>query len=85
VVSGRPRFDREKGTVKIGHVAFELSELLNELAGPERSPIDLPEEYGTLRVRVTKDELKRLAALAEKAGLPEWELVRKAMRAFGLL
>jgi hypothetical protein len=81
----RPRYDRATGQVKVGHVAFELTELLTELAGPERAPIDVDEEYGNLRVRITKDELKKLAALAEKAQLPEWELVRKAMRAFGLI
>lgn len=81
----RPHYDREKGLVRIGHISFELGALLNELAGPEHAPLDVPEEYGNLRVRVTKAELKRLADLAEKASLPEWELVRKAMRAFGLI
>ena len=84
----RPRYDQEAGVVRIGKMEVALSDLLTELSsagGPDRAALDLPEEYGVVRVRATHDELKKLADLSARTGLPDWELVRKAMRAFGII
>lgn len=85
----RPRFDRDAGTVTVGRMAVRHADLLAELsgaAGPDRPPAaDLPDAYKTVRVRLTDEEFARLQAAAKHAGLPDWEMGRKALRAFGLI
>lgn len=85
----QPRYDPTDGTIAVGKMRVKLADLLGALAaaaGPDR-PIaaDLPTEYVTIRVRLSHDERLRLSAAATKAELPDWELVRKAIRAFGLI
>lgn len=84
----RPRYDPEAGTVTVGKMTVRLADLLAELsaaAGPDHPPPDVPEEYDAVRTRLSKEESKRLLAASRKAGLPEWEMIRKALRAFGLI
>lgn len=86
----QPRYSRETGTVQVGRMTIHLADLLAELAaaaGPDRAPINEEDYQGIAQVptRLTRDELANLRQAAEKAGLPEWELIRKALRAFGLI
>ncbi len=84
----RPRYDPATGVVTIGRMKIRLSDLLAELSsatGPDHPPADIPEEYDVIRVRLTHEEAKRYRQLCRKVGLPEWEMGRKAMRAFGLI
>lgn len=84
----RPRYDRDTGTVTVGRMQVRLADLLTELAsaaGPDHPPPDIPEEYVQAKTRLTQEESRRLLAAARKAGLPEWEMIRKALRAFGLI
>lgn len=84
-----PHYDRKAGTITIGRMIVTLDSLLRELsaaAGPDNSLIDAKaHEYVTTKVRLTDAESKRLVAAATRSGLPDWELIRKAMRAFGLI
>ena len=85
----QPRYDRAAGTVKIGKMTVPLADLLQELAsasGPDQlAGGSHPEEYVTVKVRLTKPEMERFLELCRTTELPEWEMARKAMRAFGLL
>lgn len=84
----RPRYDRATGTIRIGRMTVRLDDLLAELtaaAGPELPALLHAEEYVTVRVRLSPEEHDRLQAAARKAELPDWELARKALRAFGLI
>jgi hypothetical protein len=85
----RPHYDREKGTVRIGRLEIRLTDLLSELssaAGPDKPPAaDIPEEILTAKVRLSKEEYERFQALCRRHELPDWEMLRKAMRAFGLI
>lgn len=84
----RPRYDAETGTVAVGRMTVRLDDLLRELAaaaGPDRPPADIPEEYDVLRVRLSHEEFQRLQAVCRHSGLPDWEMARKALRAFGLI
>ena len=85
----RPRYDREAGTIAVGRMTVQVGDLLQALAagaGPDRPPaLDVPEEYVTVRVRLRPAEADRFAALCRQAELPDWELCRKALRAFGLI
>lgn len=86
----RPRFDREAGVVRLGRTSVRVADLLAELAasaGPELPALAQAhkEEYVVLRVRLLPGEQQRLAEAARAAELPDWELARKALRAFGLI
>jgi hypothetical protein len=85
----RPRYDHAAGVVRVGKMAVPLAELLAELsaaASPEGLPAIIhKEEYLTVRVRLTTEEHARLLEHARQAELPEWEVCRKALRAFGLI
>lgn len=85
----RPRFDRQAGTLTVGRMSVRLEDVLAELsaaAGPDNALLDAtPSEYVTVKVRLTQAEAKRLVGAAQRAELPDWELIRKAMRAFGLI
>lgn len=86
--SGRrfvPRYDREAGTVTVGRMTLRLRDLLEEVAGNDLPALIHPEEYQTVRVRLAPQEYEHLLAAARQAELPEWELARKALRAFGLI
>ena len=83
-----PRYDREAGTITVGRMTIRLSDLLGALAaavGPDHPLADDPREYVACKVRLTRPEMDRLLAEAKRTGLPEWELARKALRAFGLI
>ena len=83
----RPRYDAVEGTLRVGRMTIKLADLLSELSsGPDRPPaLDLPEEVVTIKVRLSKAEAARFTATCRKVELPDWELIRKAMRAFGLI
>lgn len=84
----RPRYDREAGTVAVGKMTIPLADLLSELAaaaGPDHPPTDVPGEFVAPKTRLTQEESRRLLAVSRAAGLPEWEMIRKALRAFGLI
>lgn len=85
----QPHYDRKAGTLTIGRMTVTLDSLLRELsaaAGPDNSLLDAKaHEYVTTKVRLTEAESKRLIEAARRSGLPDWELIRKAMRAFGLI
>ena len=46
---------------------------------------DPKSSYEVVRVRLTSEENERFLALCRRAELPEWEMARKALRAFGLI
>jgi hypothetical protein len=85
----RPRYDPSTGIIIVGKMSVRLSDLLSELAasaGTDKPLLDEnPAAYHTVKVRLTTEELERLGNAARKSGLPEWELGRKALRAFGLI
>lgn len=85
----RPRYDREAGVMTVGRMTVRLEDLLAELAaaaGPDRPPAsDRPEEYVTVKVRLSHEESRRFLKACQRAELPDWEMARKAMRAFGLI
>jgi len=83
------RVDRDVGLVYVGRMAVPLADVLTALgadAGPERMiHHDLPDEYKTAHVKLLPDEHAALTEQAARCNLPAWELIRKALRAFGLL
>ena len=84
----RPRYDRETGLVAVGKMRFELRDLLAEIAavsGPDYPLPDQPDQYLTIKGRLSPQENERFLAACRKAGLPDWEMIRKALRAFGLI
>lgn len=85
----RPRYDPQAGTVTVGKMTVQMADLLHELsaaAGPDRPPAaDVQDDYLTVKVRLNKEEHARFLAVCRKAELPEWEMARKALRAFGLI
>lgn len=85
----RPIYDPEAGTVSIGRMTMRLSDLLSALAaatGPDRPPaMDRPDDYLTVKTRLSREEHERFQALCRRHELPDWEMIRKALRAFGLL
>lgn len=85
----RPRYDAAAGTITVGRMVIQLSELLAELsaaAGPDNSLIDAKqEEFVHVKIRLTLRESKKLIAAARRANLPDWEILRKAARAFGVI
>jgi len=84
-----PRVDAAAGTLTIGRMTVRISDVMSALAAsasPDRTPaLDIPEEYLTVKVRLTKEEHARYLALCRRVELPEWEMARKALRAFGLI
>lgn len=87
----RPRVDRAAGVVYVGRMAVPLAELLTALAadaGPDKPPTadDSDQyEYATATAKLWTEEKAALKAHAKNLDLPERELVRKALRAYGLL
>lgn len=84
----RPRYDRATGLVHVGRMAVRLADLLAELsaaAGPELPALIHAEEYVSVKVRLAREEWQRLQDAAAKAEVPDAELARKALRAFGLV
>lgn len=84
----QPRYDRAAGVLRIGRMTVRLSDLLAELnaaAGPDLPAIIHKEEYVVVKIRLTPEENNHLQESARQAGLPDWEMARKAMRALGLI
>ena len=80
-------YDAAAGTITVGTMTVRLADLLTEIAA-SASPdgaLDVAADYVTVKVRLTKAEAARLVETCQRVELPEWELVRKAMRAFGLI
>lgn len=84
-----PHYDPDTGTVTVGRMAVRLSDLLSAIAsaaGPDRPPpSDRPDEYLTVKTRLSRAEHERFQALCRRHELPDWEMIRKALRAFGLV
>jgi hypothetical protein len=85
----RPKYDPDEGTVKVGAMTVKASEVIGAMSsarGPDKViPSDVPESYVVVRVRLLREEYDALQNAAKKAELPDWELIRKAARAFGLI
>ncbi len=84
----RPYHNPEAGTVTVGKMTIRVSDLLAELAasaGPELPMLVHKEEYVVLKVKLAPTEQAKLTEAARRAELPDWELVRKALRVFGLI
>ena len=85
----QPTYDAESGTVRIGRMSVQLADLLSAIAsasGPDRPPaMDRPDDYLTVKTRLSREEHDRFQALCRRHELPDWEMIRKALRAFGLL
>jgi len=83
----RPRYDREAGTVTVGRMTVRVDDLLDALARrPDPPPaLDEPDDYVTVKVRLSREEADRYFELCRRAELPDWEMARKALRAFGLI
>jgi hypothetical protein len=85
----RPRYNPEAGTVTVGRMTVQLADLLSALAsagGPDRPPAsDRPDDYLTVKVRLTRKEHEQFQELCRRHELPDWEMVRKSLRAFGLI
>jgi hypothetical protein len=83
----RVRPDRERGGVLIGQgfgSAAEVVTALAELTDP-LTVLNLDKETETATVRLTEAEKKKLKALEKRRGLPEWHLIREALKALGLI
>jgi len=84
----RVQADPERNGVKIGNgfaTAVEILSALAELAGPLEQ-IDVSDQNTeTATVRLTKKEKAKLKAAEKRRGLPEWHLIREALRAYGLI
>lgn len=85
----QPIYDPESGTVRIGRMCVRVPDIISALAsaaGQDRPPAsDRPDDYLTLKTRLTREEHDRFLALCKRYELPEWEMIRKALRAFGLI
>lgn len=86
----RPRYDAATGTIRVGRMTVKLADLLGELAAsasPDHPPpaVDMPAEHLHVKVRLSREEYERFQALCRKVELPDWEMARKALRAFGLI
>lgn len=85
----QPRYDAATGQIQVGRMQIALADLLGELAravGPDRPPaFDRPDDYLTVKTRLSHEEHERFQALCRRHELPDWEMIRKALRAFGLL
>lgn len=83
----QPRYDPAAGVIYVGRMPVRLADILEELSsvsGPDYSPVEA-DEYVIVKTRLKQHEAAKLLASCEKTGLPEWELIRKALRAFGLI
>lgn len=81
----RPDQDRKGiwvGKAFVGQV--EVVAALAELSGP-LSVLNLDKENETATVRLSAAEKARLKAMEARRGLPEWHLIREALRAYGLI
>lgn len=89
VLNSHPILDRETGMLRWGGRQMPQVEALNVMsaaAGPDKPPpADLPNEYVTFHVRLNKAEHKRFIDQCKRDGLPDWDIARKALRAFGYL
>lgn len=85
----RPIYDSDSGTITVGRMTVRLTDLLSVLAaaaGPDRPPaMDRPDDYLTVKTRLSREEHNRFQALCRRHELPDWEMMRKALRAFGLI
>jgi hypothetical protein len=85
----QPRYDPETGMVTVGRMQVSLDDFLSAMAaamGPDRPPaMDRPDDYLTEKVRLSKEEYDRLQEHCRRHELPPWEMIRKALRAFGLI
>lgn len=85
----QPHYNSAAGTITVGRMTVALGDLLQAVsatAGPDNSLLHAsPDEYVHVKVRLTRDEASRLTRLAIQSELPDWELVRKAMRGWGLI
>lgn len=85
----RPHYDHQEGVISVGRMKVKLVDLLAILANtphPDRPPpSDLPAEYVTIKVRLTRDEEARFQRLCRDQESPAWEVIRNAMRSFGLI
>lgn len=80
------RVDHEKGGIRVGKAFVPKAEVvlvLSELAGPLEG--FNPDDGETATVRLTKGEKARLKALERECGLSEWQIIRNALRACGLI
>lgn len=75
--------------IRVGRMDVPLTSMLDALAaesGPDRPIVSTdPDSYEQVHVKLRPDELAALRKHAEAANLPAWELIRKALRAYGLL
>lgn len=84
----KPRYNKEEGTLKVGQTVFSHADLLNELstsAGVDKLVVDNPEDWVNVNTKLTTAEQETFLAKCKKMGLPEWEVIRKCMRAFGVI
>jgi hypothetical protein len=85
----RPAYNPDTGLVQVGRMQVQLADLVSAISaaqGPDHPPAaDLPEEYLTVKVRLHRDEYERLQSECRRVELPDWEMLRKALRAFGLI
>lgn len=84
----RVRADAEKGGLRIGKAfvsAAEITSALADLSGPV-DVINMDDATTeTATVRLTAVEKQRMKAAEKRRGLPEWHLIREALRAHGLI
>jgi hypothetical protein len=83
----RVRADPERGGLWIGNAFAAHAEIvaaLADLAGP-LSVLNLDQEHESATVRLSAAEKKKLKAAEKRRGLPEWHLIREALRACGLI
>lgn len=84
----QPRYDRETGLVAVGKMRFALADLIAEVSsasGPDYPLPDQPDQYLVVKGRLSPEENERFLEACRKAALPDWEMIRKALRAFGLI
>jgi hypothetical protein len=82
----RVRADRERGGVWVGAAFVKSGEIvaaLAELAGP--LPTLTIDDSDTATARLSSAEKDKLRQNEKRRGLPEWHLIREALRAYGLI
>ena len=84
------RADRVAGGLWIGKAFVphrDIITALAELAGPELGVIYFDDEHHheTITVRVTAEEKAKIKHAEGKRNLPEWHIIREALRASGLI
>lgn len=85
----QPRLDKETGTLHVGTMKVRQQDVLSAMvaaSGPDKPPpADIPEEVDMVRVLLSHDEYRTFQAACARAKLPESEMARKALKAFGLI